>query len=81
MSYYRVSQKMYKMKTRTFNILYVIRRNSFIARSILLLPLETYVILVLDCQQLGLRTFISKNKNGSFFSVRVLVSLEFVLKM
>ena len=81
MSYYRVSQKMYKMKTRTFNILYVIRRNRFIARSILLLPLEAYVILVLDCQQLGLRTFISKNKNGSFFSVRVLVSLAFVLKM
>ena len=72
---------MYKMKTRTFNILYVIRRNSFISRSILLLPFETDVILVLDCQQLGLRTFISKNKNGSFFSVRVLVSLAFVLKM
>ena len=50
------------------------------AQSILLLPLET-CITVLDCQQLELRTFISKNKRGSSFSVRVLVSLAFVLKM
>ena len=50
------------------------------AQYVLFLLLET-CISVLDCQQLGLRTFISKNKRGSSFSVRVLVSLAFVLKM
>lgn len=54
---------------------------NFLSKSILLLHLEIYVIIVLELATTWTEAFYKKIKNGNSFLIRMLVSLTFVVEI